>query len=208
MRTALLASLLLIAGAHAAAQALSVEGGVDALRQNFITDGGEVIGDAELGPSVAVSGYVQVPALRSYYGLLLAGHSGRAALRPDEGSRPGEDVSQTTLTAMAGWRGFPFDLEGDCDCPTWREENWFRKAFFLEAGLGYGRQTFADESGTLSEASRSGAAYFARAGLAHRLGASLDLFAGLGYQGIVGRDVGYGVHHGAARPSIGFIWRP
>lgn len=208
MRVAQLTVLLMLSASTLLAQALSLEGGVDAFRQNFTPTGTGRSAEAELGPSAAISAYLQVPALRSYYGLLLMVHTGGSRLAGDESDPSGEDGTQATLAAMAGWRAFPLDLEGDCDCPTWREENWLRKALFVELGLGYGRQTAAVAIPGLSSEARSGAAYLARVGLAHRLSGAFDVFGAIGAHGIIGGDVGYGVHHGAARGSLGVIYRP
>ena len=206
--TALLLAALSLPIGRAVAQTLSLEGGVDAFRQNFTSERGEVLGQARVAPSVTLSGYLQVPALRSYYGLLATGHAGHAEPPPDAAEGSTSRATQTTVAGLLGWRGFVLDLQGDCDCPTWREEKWLRKALFVEAGLGYGRQTFDAEGGGLASTARSGVAYFTRVGLAHRVHSAVDLLAAVGYQGILGRDVGYGVHHGAARPTVGVVWRP
>lgn len=207
--TLLLAGLLAYAGSQA--QVITVEGGLDAFRQNVSDDDELVTMSPALSPAVALSAYLQVSDLRSYYGLYLSAHRGE--LDVDEFGED-TDVSLTTSAAtqdawaaMAGWRAFVFDLEGDCDCPTWGDENWLQKAFFVELAAGYGRQGLSFDEGDGPAVRRGGLAYLTRVGLAHRLTKSVDAMAAFGLHAHLGPDSGYGSHHAAARVNAGLSYR-
>lgn len=202
----LLAAAFLFAGLTGRAQVFAVEGGLDALRQNLPL----VDQQPDLGVAGAVSGYLQVSDLRSYYGLMLAAHSGATESEfgePGTGPQSASGGTQWQASAMAGWRAFPFDLEGDCECPTWKEENWLRKAFFVEAALGFGRQGWNSNDPAVSPQRRNGVAYLARVGLSHRLARSVDVFGAVGLHGLIGEDGAFGRHQAAARPTLGIAYR-
>ena len=189
------------------AQIFALEGGLDAWRQNL-----PLVHQApDLGVAGAVSGYLQVSDLRSYYGLMLTAHRGATASEFGDsggGTRSPSGGTQWQASSMAGWRAFPFDLEGDCECPTWKERDWLRKAFFTEVALGYGRQGWDPANPVLPPERRHGVAYLARVGLSHRLARSLDIFGAVGLHGLVGADGPFGRHQAAARPTLGVAYRP
>lgn len=205
----LVISVSLYVASTAQAQVISLEGGVDAFRQNFETVDQGVSFASRVGPTAAVSVYLQVSDLRSYYGLYLTGHTGNSEPKfVDSDVIAPDNPSQSQWATMLGWRAFLFDLEGDCDCPSWKEENWLRKATFFELALGYGQQSWEVPDAVVDGGrTRGGAAYLARVGLAHRLTQTVDAFAAIGFHGLVGEEVGYGNHHAAARATVGISYR-
>ena len=156
---------------------------------------------AEFAPAAAVSAYLRIPNLRAYYGLRLEGHYASW----DDARREG---STYTAAALIGYKAFLFDMEGDCDCPRWVKSNFFKKAFFVEFGAGYGRDGFSTDGEPAVDDARGGGAYLARLGLAVRLKKQLDVYVAGGGHGFIAADRGFGSHQLAVRPALGVTWRP
>ena len=210
-----LAALLALVGSTASAQLggerASIELGAEAgvlLRADRVIDGlaAEVLpaGELRVDPAVEVSlVYLRrISGLRALYGLRAEVASGEAALGLARGH-----VRQAGL--MLDYRAFMLDMDGDCDCPTWGRDNWFKRAFFVEVALGASIQsTVLDEGEIRHEATRIGPAYLARVGVSHRLTRAWDLYLAGGVEGLFARDIGYGVHEIGVRPTVGVSWRP
>ena len=196
------------------AQVISVEGGVDAFRQNLYSGPTSAarVEDPLPAASAGLAAYLQVSDLRSYYGAYLTAHRGATRLvNPafDLGRAPDvENGRQSLYAAMFGWRAFILDLEGDCDCPTWGEENWLQRALFVEVAIGPGLQRWEALGSKRFEVDRWGGAYLARLGLSHRLAKSLDVYAALGAFGLIGPAEEFGSNNSLAlRASGGFAIR-
>ena len=158
-----------------------------------------------LSPAIGLSYMRRVTNLRAYYGLRLEGHSADWEGTEDFGAA----VSGSTYSAAAlvTYKAFIFDMEGDCDCPRWEKSNFFKKAFFIDFGAGYGRQGWSRD-GSDDRADRGGIAYMARLGLAVRMKKQWDLFLAGGAHGLIGEELFLGRHDIAVRPALGFTWRP
>ena len=184
---------------------VGLEGGLD-FRSGY-EDDGETVGSVPASgteqstpaPSAAVAFHLRIPNLRAYYGLRLEGH-----LADTEG--PLGDGATYTAAALLDYKAFLFDMEGDCDCPRWDKTNFLKKAFFVEFGLGYARQSFSRDGA--GEQSRGGVAYLARLGLSLRLRKQLDVFLAGGAHGLIGEEWATGRHDVGVRPALGLTWRP
>lgn len=77
----------------------------------------------------------RIPDVRTYWGPKLEANYHQWNSSIEKG-----DVISGALSL--NMRSFIFDLEGDCDCPTWKKEPFLKKAFFAEIGLGFASQLF------------------------------------------------------------------
>ncbi len=186
---------------------LNLETGTE-LRNNYYTINSELADGAPeddtaqdlYAPTGAVSVLLRIPNLRAYYGLRLDGVYATYG--------EAESAGRTyTGKALVAYKAFLFDMEGDCDCPNWKKSNFFKKAFFVEFGLGYGRQGYQPEDAD-SWTTRNGAGYMARLGLALRLKKQLDVYVAAGPEGVIGQQLSTGRHSIALRPALGLTWRP
>lgn len=217
-----LACLLLAIGASAqdyrapVEWELNVEGGVDfrgAYRRNAISVlpfPPNVIEDGfrQNTPAafLGVSAMRRIPNLRAFYGLRLDGMSGELSRERDGGTVLAAE--HMLASATLAYRAFPFDLQGDCDCPTWGNDPWLKKALFVELGLGVGVRHYGSERAGVDSQTDWGGAYTARLGVSHRLSKALDVYLAAGAHGIVARDDGFGLHDAGIRPALGLTWRP
>ena len=192
---------------------LHVEGGLD-LRRGY-DDGAiyvmppppYVVSDGERqapAPYAAASVMQRIPGLRAFYGLRFEGHRGVITHERTEGN----EARHTTLAAMAAYRAFFADIDGDCDCPTWGNDPWLKKAVFFEVGLGAGWQRLSDVAPAALADSRYAVAYLARIGLSHRLTRAVDVYAAAGLHGLLGGSIGFRANHLGLRPALGLTWRP
>lgn len=157
-------------------------------------------------PYTAASAALRIPNLRAYYGLRLEGHLAdwtAAAPVPGVGAA-GESY---TAAALLTYRAFLFDMDGDCDCPTWGKDRVLQRAFFVDVGLGYARQAYRSAGEPGVEAVRQGAGYAARMGLELRAGNRLGVFLAAGAHGVLGTRLASGRHSVALRPALGLTYR-
>lgn len=167
MRTLLLTLLTIGLAAFAKAQQVNLDGGPEF---------GQLFGGT--GVSVGASALLQISDLRAYYGL-------RAEVGGERGQPRGYFARPEYASVILAYKAFPFDLEGDCNCPTWGRESWFEKHFFVEAGLGYARvRTYVDGKSSM----RGGLAYLGRAGLSVRASGPLEVYLAGSLHGYVHRD--------------------
>lgn len=159
-------------------------------------------------PSVGLSYMRRITNLRAYYGLRLEGHySEWQGFTIDAFTSTPVDGDTYTAAALLAYKAFLFDMEGDCNCPRWDKTNFFKKAFFVEFGGGYGRQSFGRDD--LDERlDRGGFAYMARLGLAIRLKKQIDVYLAGGAHGLFAKELAIGSHSVAVRPALGVTWRP
>lgn len=156
-------------------------------------------------PSAGLSYMRRITNLRGYYGIRLEGHF--AEWEGTEAFAPTTTGNTYTASALLAYKAFIFDMEGDCDCPRWDKSNFFKKAFFIEFGAGYGRQSFSREDSEES-LDRGGVAYMARIGMAIRMKKQWDLYLAGGAHGLFASELSIGKHDVAIRPALGFTWRP
>jgi len=156
-------------------------------------------------PSVGLSYMRRITNLRGYYGLRLEGHFSEWEI--PMGIVPTETGDTYTASALLAYKAFLFDMEGDCDCPRWDKTNFFKKAFFVEFGGGYGRQSFGRED-IDERLDRAGVAYMARVGLAIRMKKQWDIYLAGGAHGLFAKELAIGKHSVAVRPALGMTWRP
>ena len=192
---------------------LHLEGGLD-LRRGY-DDGVDhvmppppyVISDGDRqapAPYAAASAMRRISGLRAFYGLRIEGHRGVIARERTEDS----EARHATISAMIAYRAFFADIDGDCDCPTWGNDPWLKKAVFFEVGLGAGWQRFSDIAPAALADGRYALAYLARIGLSHRLTRAVDVYAAAGLHGLLGESIGFRVNHLGLRPALGLTWRP
>lgn len=159
-------------------------------------------------PSVGLSYMRRITNLRAYYGLRLEGHySEWQGMTTDAFTSTPVDGDTYTAAALVAYKAFLFDMEGDCDCPRWDKTNFFKKAFFVEFGAGYGRQSFGREDMN-ERIDRAGVAYMARVGLAIRMKKQWDIYLAGGAHGLFAKEWSIGSHTVAVRPALGVTWRP
>ena len=190
---------------------INLEGGLD-FRREYLEVGQDypaevlVRGLRQNVPSAyaGLSAMRRIPGLRALYGLRVDGHLGTLALDGADAYA----VEHATASGMVAYRFFPLDLQGDCDCPTWGDDPWLKKALFLEVGLGVGYQRYGSTVARAASRTRWGGAYLARAGLSHRLTRSLDLYAAAGVSGILADNNAFYLNDFGVRPVLGLTWRP
>ena len=156
-------------------------------------------------PSIGLSYMRRITNLRGYYGIRVEGHY--SAWEGTEAFAPTTTGDTYTASALLAYKAFLFDMEGDCDCPRWDKSNFFKKAFFVEFGAGYGRQSFGRDDMD-ERVDRAGVAYMARVGLAIRMKKQWDIFLAGGAHGLFAKELFIGTHSVAIRPALGFTWRP
>jgi len=156
-------------------------------------------------PSIGLSYMRRITNLRGYYGVRLEGHFSEWDV--PMGIVPTERGDTYTASALLAYKAFLFDMEGDCDCPRWDKSNFFKKAFFVEFGAGYGRQSFGREDMN-ERVDRGGVAYMARVGIAVRMKKQWDIYVAGGAHGLFAKELAIGSHDVAVRPALGVTWRP
>jgi hypothetical protein len=156
-------------------------------------------------PSIGISYMRRITNLRAYYGLRIEGYYADWDGTVDAFENATGDTY--TAAALINYKAFLFDMEGDCDCPRWDKTNFFKKAFFVEFGAGYGRQSFSRDDFDES-IDRSGVAYMARVGIAVRLKKQWDVYLAGGAHGLIASELFLGRHEVAVRPALGVTWRP
>ena len=191
---------------------LNADGGVD-LRPgytipaegNALFRGGDDISPDNPAGYGGISAMRRIPGLRALYGLRIEGHAGKLIR-----SESPFEVSHKTASALVNYRAFVFDMQGDCDCPTWGNDPWFKKAFFVEFGLGVGFRELFDLNPNIDISAQQmfGAAYMARLGLSHRFSKALDVYLAGGLHGLVSGDDAYRANDYALRPALGLTFRP
>ncbi len=188
----------------------NVEGGLD-LRPAYRRDGSDAgpvplrdgARQATFAPYVGLSAMRRIPGLRAFYGVRVDGH-----VAPTDNETPASAVDQWTATAMLNYRAFLFDMQGDCDCPTWGNDPWFKKAFFVELGLGGGYQHINTLVSNAQAFSTFGGAYMARLGVSHRFSKRLDVYLAGGLHGIVAEREHFRTNDISLRPTVGLTYRP
>lgn len=216
-RVGLVLSLLLTVGALFAQRMrqpkefeFSVEGGLDFKPQ--YKELGEDFGRYVIAqnarqrrpsPFVAVSAMRRIPGLRAFYGLRADANYSHLYLKNAEFAG-----KNSTATLMLTYRAFVFDMQGDCDCPTWGDDSWFKKAFFLEAGLGGGYQQMQSNQVGIEDDSKLGGAYMLRLGVSHRLSKQVDVYLAAGAQGVVVGRGAFRTFDVGGRPALGVTYRP
>ena len=156
-----------------------------------------------LGPAAAISVMRRIDGLRALYGL-------RAEYGTHDLLGIGFLGTRHDAALLLNYRAFIFDMDGDCDCPTWGRDNWLKRAFFVELGLGGGfrRYTLSSPDDLYIEENEFGLGYLARFGVSHRFRKTLDAFFAAGAHGAFARNSGLGVHQLQWRPALGITWRP
>ncbi len=139
----------------------------------------------------AISGMLRISDMRAYYGLRLA----EASESRFRGRSVAGTSRLTAVTALATYKSFPFDLEGDCNCPTWGKEGWLQKHLFVEIGAGGAlvqrRETSAgDPPVTLSvtDERKFGAGYLLRSGLSVKLVKQFEVYLAASAAGVLHRE--------------------
>ncbi len=154
-------------------------------------------------PFVALSATRRIPGLRAFYGVRADANYSQLTL--DNSDYEGEN---STATLMATYRAFGFDMQGDCDCPTWGDDSWLKKAFFFELGLGGGYQQLRSNQASIPDDSKFGGAYLLRLGVSHRLNKQVDVYLAAGAQGVITSRSAFRTFDVGARPALGLTYRP
>lgn len=77
----------------------------------------------------------------------------------------------SAIQAEVGARIYPLDLEGDCDCPTWRKEGpTLEKGLYFELASGMSRYDFEVEQKDLSTYNSNSLAWFITGGIGFDIG--------------------------------------
>jgi len=156
-----------------------------------------------LAPFVGLSAMRRITGLRALFGVRIDAHA--AELTAVENNYLGNAQS---ATAMLTYRAFFLDLQGDCDCPTWGNDPWLKKALFFEGGVGGSyRQLSSDQQG-VEDRSSLGGAYLLRLGVSHRFTRAMDVYAAAGLHGMILENGAFGKHDYAFRPTLGITYRP
>ena len=158
-------------------------------------------------PYLALAVSRRIAGLRAYWGLRLDGTLPYQYERRDEALLSDENANALNAAALLTYKAFLFDMEGDCDCPRWGRDSWFKRASFVEFGAGYGLQHYSS-IGEGDPDLLHGFAYLARFGWSHRFSRKLDAWLALGLHGFIGPELEEsGRHEVSYRPAIGINYR-
>ena len=163
-------------------------------------------------PYVGLSAMRRIPGLRAFYGLRVDGHRGvlYRSSPIDDLPQPGVMIERPniTTTAMLNYRAFIFDMQGDCDCPTWGDDSWFKKAFFAELGVGGGYHHVPAQLSNEENLNAFGFAYMVRLGVSHRFTKQLEMYLAAGGHGLIAERGPFRKNDVSLRPTLGFTYRP